>query len=188
MTERLVKGALVFVQGEVSTHDYDRKIKVGTGKNTAEHTIKQLVVELKADTIRLLDRSSNTDRDATEPEATEAFRVLGHFRPNHISIRANPGGTSAGARKEGNRVDPTPQKRRLPPQEGKPPCAIPQKDARKIFVDRGRPSHGSADSAHLAGRPASEHLRMRARANGRIRDGAPQRVPCSRFRCLESAG
>jgi hypothetical protein len=27
----------------------------------------------------------------------------------------------------GGRVPPTPQKRRLPPQEGKPPCAIPQK-------------------------------------------------------------
>ena len=47
----------------------------------------------------------------------------------------------------GGRVPPTPQKRRLPPQEGKPPCAIPQKKmARvKIFVDRGRPSHGSRD-------------------------------------------
>jgi hypothetical protein len=32
---------------------------------------------------------------------------------------------------------PRRKKRRLPPQEGKPPCAIPQKDARKIFVDRG---------------------------------------------------
>ena len=45
----------------------------------------------------------------------------------------------------GGRVPPTPQKRRLPPQEGKPPCAIPQKAARKILLDRGRPSHGSLD-------------------------------------------
>lgn len=72
MTERLVKGALVFVQGELTTHEYDRKIKVGSGKTAAEHTIKQLVVELKADTIRFLDRSSNTDRDVNEPETTEA--------------------------------------------------------------------------------------------------------------------
>jgi single-strand DNA-binding protein len=72
MTERLVKGALVFVQGELATHEYDRKIKVGSGKNAAEHTVKQLVVELKAESIRFLDRSSNTDRDAAEPETTEA--------------------------------------------------------------------------------------------------------------------
>src|SRR3954447_5175947 len=29
----------------------------------------------------------------------------------------------------GGRVPPTPQKRRLAPQEGKPPCAIPKTDA-----------------------------------------------------------
>ena len=72
MTERLVKGSLVFVQGELTTHEYDRKIKVGSGKNAIDHTIKQLVVELKAETIRFLDRSSNTDRDTTEAETTEA--------------------------------------------------------------------------------------------------------------------
>ena len=72
LAERLVKGTHVFVQGELTTRDYDRKIKVGSGKNAIDHTIKQLVVELKAETIRFLDRSSNTDRDATEPETTEA--------------------------------------------------------------------------------------------------------------------
>src|SRR3954452_12671149 len=44
--------------------------------------------------------------------------------------------------RRGGRVPPTPQKRRLPPQEGKPPCAIPQKDARTTLLDKGRPSHG----------------------------------------------
>ena len=73
MTSRLVKGAQVFVQGQLSTHDYDRTIKVPAGgKKVIEHVIKQLVVEIKADTIRILDRSANSDHDAAEPEPTEA--------------------------------------------------------------------------------------------------------------------
>jgi single-strand DNA-binding protein len=73
MSSRLVKGALVFVQGQLSTHEYDRTMKVPAGgKKVIEHVIKQLVVELKADTIRVLDRSANTDQDAAEPEPTEA--------------------------------------------------------------------------------------------------------------------
>jgi single-stranded DNA-binding protein len=73
MISRLVKGALVFVQGELTTHEYDRQIKVGNGKNAVDHTIQQLVVELKADTIRFLDRSSSTDRDVAETESPEAL-------------------------------------------------------------------------------------------------------------------
>jgi single-strand DNA-binding protein len=72
MSSRLVKGALVFVQGQLTTHEYDRTIKVPVGKKVIEHVIKQLVVELKADTIRVLDRSANTDQEAVEPEPTEA--------------------------------------------------------------------------------------------------------------------
>jgi hypothetical protein len=53
--------AHVFVQGELTTREYDRTIKVPAGKGkTVEHTVPQLVVELKADTIRILDRSSAT--------------------------------------------------------------------------------------------------------------------------------
>jgi single-strand DNA-binding protein len=63
IAERLAKGSLVYVQGELVTREYDRTIKVPNGKKTIEHTIKQLVVELKADTIRILDRSkSNADK------------------------------------------------------------------------------------------------------------------------------
>ncbi len=69
MTARLVKGAHVFVQGELSTREYDRTIKVPGGKKPIEHVIQQLVVELKADTIRLLDRSHSSGdfNDAAEP-------------------------------------------------------------------------------------------------------------------------
>jgi single-strand DNA-binding protein len=58
---RLSKGAHVFVQGELTTREYDRTIQVPSGKKTMEHVIQQLVVELKADTVRLLDRSSSTE-------------------------------------------------------------------------------------------------------------------------------
>src|SRR6476661_1168932 len=60
LADRLVKGAHVFVQGELTTREYDRTIKVSTGKGeNIEHVIQQLVVELKADTIRTLDRSTS---------------------------------------------------------------------------------------------------------------------------------
>jgi single-strand DNA-binding protein len=73
MTSRLVKGTQVFVQGQLATHDYNRTIKVPAGgKKVIEHVVKQLVVEVKAETIRILDRSANSDHDAAEPEPTEA--------------------------------------------------------------------------------------------------------------------
>ena len=73
MSSRLVKGAQVFVQGQLTTHEYDRTHKVPAGgKKVIEYVIKQLVVEIKADTIRVLDRSANSDHEAAEPEPTEA--------------------------------------------------------------------------------------------------------------------
>ncbi len=60
MVPRLLKGAHVFVQGELTTREYDRTIQVPSGKKTIEHVIQQLVVELKADTIRLLARASKS--------------------------------------------------------------------------------------------------------------------------------
>jgi single-strand DNA-binding protein len=74
MADRLVKGAHVFVQGELTTREYDRTIEVPVAKDrTIKHTIRQLVVELKADTIRMLDRSSaaNEQSDAAEPPIDE---------------------------------------------------------------------------------------------------------------------
>lgn len=74
MSNRLVKGAHVSVQGELTTREYDRTIKVPVAKGkTVEHTIPQFVVELKADSIRILDRSSATGEqsDAAEPPIDE---------------------------------------------------------------------------------------------------------------------
>jgi single-strand DNA-binding protein len=69
LAERLVKGAHVFVQGGLTTREYNRTIKVPSGKGKSiEHTIQQTVVELKADTIRMLDRSNGGEHsDAAEP-------------------------------------------------------------------------------------------------------------------------
>lgn len=72
LADRLVKGTHVFVQGELSTREYDRTIKVSTGKGkNIEHVIQQLVVELKADTVRTLDRSTSNGEqsNAAEPSA-----------------------------------------------------------------------------------------------------------------------
>ena len=74
VTDRLVKGAHVFVQGELTTREYDRTIKVPAARgNTIERTVPQLVVELKADTIRILDRSTATSEqsDPAEPPIDE---------------------------------------------------------------------------------------------------------------------
>ncbi len=72
MSPRLLKGTLVFVQGELSTREYDRAITIPSGKRSIEHVIQQIAVELKADTIRILDRSVNAEHsDAVEPAAEE---------------------------------------------------------------------------------------------------------------------
>jgi single stranded DNA-binding protein len=70
--ERLVKGSLVFVQGELTTREYDRTIKVMVSKKPVDHVIQQLVVELKADAVRVLDRNNSSQSDAAEPLQDEA--------------------------------------------------------------------------------------------------------------------
>ena len=72
MASRLVKGTHVFVQGELTTREYDRTVSVPSGKKSVERVIQQLAVELKADTIRILDRKPNSEsNDATEELAED---------------------------------------------------------------------------------------------------------------------
>jgi single-stranded DNA-binding protein len=59
MAPRLAKGTQVFVQGELATREYNRTIQVPNGKETIAHVIQQFAVELKADTVRILDRAGN---------------------------------------------------------------------------------------------------------------------------------
>ncbi len=69
---RLLKGTHVFVQGELSTREYDRTITIPNGKKSIEHVIQQLAVELKADTIRILDRTASSEAgEAIQPAADE---------------------------------------------------------------------------------------------------------------------
>lgn len=76
LAPRLSKGTHVFVQGELTTREYDRSIEVSSGKKAIAHVIPQLVVELKADTVRLLDRSSGaqpeTSSEASNPNEAPA--------------------------------------------------------------------------------------------------------------------
>ena len=74
VADRLVKGAHVLVQGELTTREYARKINVPAAKGkTIEHEIKQLVVELKAEMIRTLDRNASSveQSDAAGPPPEE---------------------------------------------------------------------------------------------------------------------
>lgn len=68
LADRLVKRAHVFVQGELSTREYDHTIKIPDGERVIEHVVPQRAVELKADAIRILDRSSTSggESDARE--------------------------------------------------------------------------------------------------------------------------
>jgi single-stranded DNA-binding protein len=71
MAPRLVKGLYVFVQGELSTREYERTIAIPNGKKSIEHIIQQLAVELKADTIRMLDRTGNSEPSEATQMITE---------------------------------------------------------------------------------------------------------------------
>lgn len=72
LMNRLLKGTHIFVQGELNTREYNRTITVPNGKKTIEHVIQQLVVELKADTVRILDRNATAEAgDALEPPVND---------------------------------------------------------------------------------------------------------------------
>ncbi len=71
LAARLASGSHVLVQGKLVTREYERIIRVPNGKKTIEHKIQQQVVEVKANIIRVLDRSSNGS-DAAETENEES--------------------------------------------------------------------------------------------------------------------
>lgn len=71
LTPRLVKGAQVFVQGELTTREYDRTVSVPSGKKSIEHVIQQLAVELKADMVRIPDRAGNSDSGSAAESVTD---------------------------------------------------------------------------------------------------------------------
>jgi hypothetical protein len=72
LAARLASGSHVLVQGEIVTREYEPVIKVPNGKKTIERKIQQQVVEIKANIIRVLGRSSNNESDAGEPETEDS--------------------------------------------------------------------------------------------------------------------
>ena len=71
IASRLLKGTHVFVQGELSTREYHRTITIPKGKKSVEHVIQQFAVELKADTIRILDRTANSENAGVAQAAAD---------------------------------------------------------------------------------------------------------------------
>ena len=69
------EGARVFVQDELPTREYDRTIKIPASKaKSVDHAVQQLVVELRADIIRILDRSNVEQSDAAERAEADLAR------------------------------------------------------------------------------------------------------------------
>ena len=59
LATRLAKGSHVFVQGELTTREYEQTMEVPNGKKHITTTVKRMAVEIKADTVKLLDRNTN---------------------------------------------------------------------------------------------------------------------------------
>ena len=72
LANRLVKGAYVLVQGEHQTRQYDKTIQVPNGNLVIEHVVKATAVELKANTIKILDRAAREEDIATDEPRDDA--------------------------------------------------------------------------------------------------------------------
>jgi len=72
LAARLASGSHVLVQGEIVTREYERVIKVPNCKKTIEHKIQQLAVEIRAEIIRVLDRSPKAESGEAQSENMEA--------------------------------------------------------------------------------------------------------------------
>jgi single-strand DNA-binding protein len=72
LADRLVKGKHVLVQGRLHSDSYDREIEVTHKNKPIKVTVKQTVVECIADTIRLLDRKSKDEEQASDEQEVPA--------------------------------------------------------------------------------------------------------------------
>jgi single-stranded DNA-binding protein len=73
LAARLASRSHVLVQGELQTREYERIIQVPNGKKTIDHKIQQLAVEIRAEIIRILDRSPKAESgEAQTANAEEA--------------------------------------------------------------------------------------------------------------------
>ena len=67
------RSSLACLTGQLrATREYDRTIAVPNGKKSIEQVIQQIAVELKADTIRILDRAgSSQPGESTQQPAND---------------------------------------------------------------------------------------------------------------------
>jgi len=72
LADRLIKGKHVLVQGRLHSDSYDREIEVTHKNKPIKVTVKQTVVECIADTIRLLDRKSKDEEQASDEQEVPA--------------------------------------------------------------------------------------------------------------------
>jgi single-stranded DNA-binding protein len=79
----LIKGTHIFVQGELTTREYDRTIQVLGGKKTVDRVIQQLAVELKAECCR-------NRRSAARSSAFESSRAAILFRRSASAMNVRP--------------------------------------------------------------------------------------------------
>ncbi|MBV8811595.1 MAG: hypothetical protein JO033_23250 [Acidobacteriaceae bacterium] len=56
---------------ELTTREYDRAVTVPNGKKSIEHVIQQLIVELKAETIRVQERTGNAQSVEVAEQRTD---------------------------------------------------------------------------------------------------------------------
>jgi hypothetical protein len=64
-------GSYCCIQRELSTSHTHGTIAIPSGKTSIERVIQQLAVELKADTIRILDRTGNSEPSEATQTVTE---------------------------------------------------------------------------------------------------------------------
>ncbi|HZQ18299.1 MAG TPA: hypothetical protein VFA90_06215 [Terriglobales bacterium] len=62
---------IVSTQAKASTHEYDRTITVANGKNLFSKLLSTLAVELRADTVRILDQTANSEPGEATQMTTE---------------------------------------------------------------------------------------------------------------------
>jgi len=68
-------------QGELTSREYHRTITASAGKKSVEHVIQQFAVEVKADTVRVLDRTgSGKPGEPAQTTIDEAIALEGLVR------------------------------------------------------------------------------------------------------------
>jgi single-strand DNA-binding protein len=66
LSDRLLKGVHIFVQGQLQTREYERTVEATVESKKVEVSVRQLVVEVKADKVQLLYRQAKGAAQSAE--------------------------------------------------------------------------------------------------------------------------